>query len=89
MNISELQAKAAELKELKQMRDEVDAEITALEDAIKAHLGEREEMIAGPFKIRWAFVKSCRLDTAALKKALPDIAARFSKESVTRRFSVC
>lgn len=89
MSITELQAKAAELKELKQMKEEVEAEINALEDQIKAHMGDREEVAAGPFKIRWAFVKSARLDTTALKKALPEVAARFMKESTVRRFSVC
>lgn len=31
---------------------------------------------------------SARIDTSALKKALPDVAERFIKETTVRRFSV-
>lgn len=44
MSINELKAKAEELKDLKVMRAELDNEITALEDEIKAHMGEREQI---------------------------------------------
>lgn len=31
---------------------------------------------------------SARIDTSALKKALPDVAERFTRETTVRRFSV-
>lgn len=88
MSINELETKARELQELKRMREELEAEIGTLEDEIKAHMGEQEQMIAGAFKITWRAVTSCRLDTAALRKAFPDVAARFMKQTTARRFVI-
>ena len=88
MSTNEIKAKAAELKELKAMQEELAAEITAIEEEIKAAMGDQEQITAGPFKITWRPVTSSRLDSAALKKALPEIAARFMKQTTTRRFSI-
>lgn len=88
MSTNELKAKAAELKELKAMREELEAEITAIEEEIKAAMSDQEQITAGPFKITWKPITSSRLDSAALKKALPDVAARFTKTITTRRFTV-
>ena len=49
---------------------------------------EEAQAQAGEYKITWKAVTSSRLDTVALKQALPEIAARFTKESTTRRFIV-
>ncbi len=88
--MNELQIKAKELRELKRMQEELAAEITAIEDEIKAVMRERgtTELIAGEYKIRWTEVTSARLDSKALKAALPDVYARFTRESITRRFSI-
>lgn len=88
MSIIEIESKARELQELKRMREDVDAEITALEDAIKSAMGDRETITAGAYKITWRAVTSSRIDTTALKKALPDIAAQFTRQTTTRRFTV-
>lgn len=77
-----------ELQELKRMREELEAEITALEDAIKTGMGEREELTAGVYKVTWKPVASRRIDTAAMKKALPDVCERFMRETIVRRFCV-
>ena len=88
MSITEMETKARELQELKRMREELEAEITAAEDAIKAAMGDREQITAGAYKITWKPVTSSRLDSTALKKELPEIAARFLKTSTVRRFNV-
>ena len=88
MNIMELEKAVRELQELRRMREELDAEVEALEDAIKAAMGEREQIVAGSYKITWKLVTCCRLDGAALRKALPDVAERFTKTTSTRRFTV-
>lgn len=88
MSNPNLTPKITELMELKRMRDEFDAEITAAEDEIKAAMGEDDTLLAGPFKVTWKAVTSSRLDSTALKKALPEIAARFMKQTTTRRFSI-
>ena len=77
-----------ELLELKRMREELEAEITTLEDSIKAAMGEEKLLTAGAYKVTWTTFTSNRLDTTALKKALPEVAARFMKTTASRRFSV-
>ncbi len=90
MSKTEMTAKVKELKELKAMADELAAEITALEDCIKANMTEQgvEEMTVDVYKVRYKTVKSSRFDTTAFKKAMPDLAARFTKETECRRFSI-
>ena len=88
MSNPNMEAKVKELMELKRMREELDAEIERLEDQIKQVMGNEETLIAGAFKIDWKTVVSSRIDTAALKKALPEIAERFMKQTTTRRFCV-
>ena len=83
-----LEPKVKELMELKRMREELDAEIERLEDQIKQVMGNEETLIAGAFKIDWKTVVSSRIDTTALKKALPEIAERFMKQTTTRRFCI-
>ena len=87
MSNPNLTPKITELMELKRMRDELDAEIQAAEDEIKAAMGDDDTLLAGPFKVTWKTITSSRLDSTALKKALPEIAARFMKQTTTRRFS--
>ena len=77
-----------EILDLKRMREELDATITALEDSIKAVMGDEERLTAGAYKVSWKTFTSSRVDTAALKKALPDIAAQFTKQTTARRFSI-
>ena len=88
MSNPNLTPKITELMELKRMRDELDAEIQAAKDEIKQAMGDDDTLLAGPFKVTWKAVTSSRLDSTALKKALPEIAARFMKQTTTRRFSI-
>lgn len=88
MSNPNLEPKVKELMELKRMKEEIDAEITTLEDEIKATMGQEETLLAGAFKVSWKTFTSSRLDTAALKKALPQIAEQFMKTTTSRRFSI-
>lgn len=90
MSTNELTTKVKELKELKAMAEELAAEITAIEDAIKAEMTARdtEEMIIDVFKVRWTRVSSNRFDTSAFKKAMPELAEKFTKTTESRRFSI-
>ena len=88
MSINELEAKARELRQLQALIDEAQAEAEALKDAIKAAMGDREAIQAGEYKITWKPVKTARIDTTALKKALPDVAQAFTRETTVRRFQV-
>ena len=86
--MSEIESKIRELRELQALADEVQAEMETIKDAIKAHMGDSEELRAGEYKVTWKPVTAARIDTAALRKALPDVAAAFTRETTTRRFCV-
>lgn len=88
MTSAEIVAKVQELQELKRMQEELSAEIEAAQDAIKAIMGDAESLVAGAFKVTWKPVTTSRIDTAALKKALPDIAAQYTRTTTARRFLV-
>ena len=51
MSNHNLEPKIKELMELKRMREELDVEISVIEDDIKQAMGNDETLIAGPFKV--------------------------------------
>lgn len=88
MSIDMMNGKIKELRELRRMADELQAEIDSLQDTIKAEMTARDvDTLAGTdWRVTWKNVTSNRLDTTALKKELPEIAARFMKQTTARRF---
>ena len=88
MSTNEIQTKARELKELKLMQEELAAEISAIEDALKAAMGEQEELVCGEYKLTYQTVTSSRFDSTRFKKDHADLAAAYTKATSYRRFSV-
>lgn len=90
MNKQELEAKIVELKDLKVMAEELQAEITAIEDEIKAEMTEQNvnELQIGIFKVRWTPVKSNRFDTKAFQGKYQDLYNQFIKVVESKRFSI-
>ena len=88
MNTSEIESKVRELRQLQALIEEAQAEAEGIKDTIKAAMGDSEGLRAGEYRITWKPVQSARLDTAALRKALPDVAERFTRTTTTRRFCV-
>lgn len=88
MSTNELTERIRTLRELRALIAEAEAEAEAITDEIKAHMGTTEELRAGEYHITWKTVQSARIDTVALRKALPDVAAAFTKETAVRRFCV-
>ena len=88
MSNPNMEAQIHELMELKRMKEELEAEIAAAEDAIKAVMGDEELLTVGAYKVSWKTFTSSRLDSTALKKALPEVAAAYTKTTTVRRFSV-
>ena len=88
MDINEMESKARELRQLQALIEEAQQEAEAIKDAIKAAMGDSESVVAGEYKITWRPVTSARIDTSALRKALPEVAAAFTKETTVRRFCV-
>lgn len=90
MNQVELTKKVRELKELKAMQDELQMEITAIEDILKAEMTAQnvDELQVDVFKIRWTPVKSNRFDSTSFKKIYSDLYNQFTKVIETKRFSI-
>ena len=85
-----LDSQIHELRELRRMADELAAEIDTIQDAIKAEMTAAgvDVLTGSDWKAVWKPITTSRIDTTALKKALPDLAAQFTKTSTVRRFSV-
>ena len=88
MSTQDIERKIKLLREMQRMAEEAQAEAEALKDEIKAYMGDSEELTAGDYKITWRRVESARVDTVALKKAMPQIAEAFTKTTTTRRFCI-
>ncbi len=88
MSTIEMDSKIKELRELRRMADELQAEIDSLQDSIKAELTARnvDTLTGTDWRVTWKTVTSSRLDSTALKKELPEIAARFMRQTTARRF---
>ena len=88
MSTNELESKVRELRQLQALIAEAEAETETIRDAIKAFMGDSEAVQAGEYRTTWKHVTSTRMDTAALRAALPEVAARFTRTTTTRRFCV-
>ena len=88
MSANEIQNKARELKELKVMKDELEAEITAIEDSLKAAMGEQEEMLCGEYKLTYQTVSTSRFDSARFRREHADLADAYTRATTYRRFCV-
>ncbi len=90
MNPKELEKQVKELKELKLMQEEVQAEISAIEDSLKAEMVAQntDELHAGIFKIRWSTVRSNRFDSMAFKKVYAELYKQFTRVIESKRFCI-
>lgn len=89
-NKERLDLTVKDLRELIRLKEDLEAEIESTKDIIKSYMRDHEtDIITGvDYKITWNEVTTRRIDTRALKKELPDIASRYTKESKTRRFLI-
>ena len=81
-------AKVKEYADMKKMMNELQDLMDALEADIKAAMGDSEEMSVEGIKITWKTVTSSRFDSTAFKKAMPELAERFTRSTTSRRFVV-
>ena len=88
MSANEIQSKARELKELKVMKDELEAEIAAIEDALKTAMGEQEEMLCGEYKLTYQTVSTSRFDSARFRREHAELADAYTRATTYRRFCV-
>ena len=90
MTPNELTNTIRSLKEMKLLEQRITEKIKTLEDQIKLHMADTDmfTLTGDDYSISWYEVSSSRLDIAAIKRDLPDIAAQYTHASVTRRFIV-
>lgn len=88
MSNPNMESQIKDLLELKRLREELDVEIAAAEDAIKSIMGNEETLLAGAFKVTWTPYTTSRFDSVRFKKDHAELAAAYTKTTTTRRFSV-
>ena len=78
------------LQDIEAQMKELEAQAEAIRDELKADLESKgeDEQHTGSSVIRWKEIITCRLDSKALKAALPDVFAAYSRESTSRRFTI-
>lgn len=83
-----LDAIMQELAQYTRMAEEIAATVDSLKDILKKHMDENGlDSIAGSeHKASYKAVTSSRIDTTALKRDMPEIAAKYTKTTETRRF---
>lgn len=77
-----------EIAEYTRMAEEIGATLDSLKDTLKKHMEENGlDSIAGSeHKASYKAVTSSRIDTTALKRDMPEIVAKYTKTTNTRRF---
>lgn len=88
MSNPNMEAQIKELLELKRLKEELEAEITAQEDAIKSIMGDEETLLAGAFKVTWTPYTTTRFDSTRFRKDHAELAEAYTKTTTARRFSV-
>lgn len=78
------------LQEIEAQQKELEAQAEALKAEIKADMESKgvDELKTKNFIVRWKEIISSRLDSKALKAALPDVYGQFVKASASRRFTI-
>ena len=86
MNIDTIMA---ELAQYIRMQEEAAAMVESLKDQLKERMTAAgvESLAGSEHKANYKAVTSSRVDTTALKKELPEVAARYTKTTTARRFT--
>ena len=78
-----------ELAEYIRMQEEAAAMVESLKDQLKERMTAAgvESLAGSEHKATCKTVTSSRVDTAAIKRDMPEVAARYTKTTTTRRFT--
>ena len=80
--------KIRELKTLEEQIKALQRKTDALKDEMKAEMGNEEHMEVGGFTVNYTIVISTTLDSKKLKAEMPSLWEQYSREGITRRFSI-
>lgn len=85
-----IENRVKKLQELEAQQKELEAAADAIRAELKADMEEKglDELKTQNFILRWKEIISNRLDSKALKAALPDVYGQFCKASTSRRFTI-
>ena len=85
----DINALMTELAQYIRMQEEAAAMVESLKDQLKERMTAAgvESLAGSEHKATYKAVTSSRVDTTALKKELPEIAARYTKTTTARRFT--
>ena len=86
MNINDIMK---ELAQYKRLQDETAAIIEGLTDQLKEYMtaNQLDTLTGDEHKATYKTVTSSRIDTTALKKAMPEVVTAYTKTTETRRFT--
>ena len=78
-----------ELAKYIRMQEEAAAMVESLKDQLKERMTAAgvESLAGSEHKATYKAVTSSRVDTAAIKRDMPEVAARYTKTTTTRRFT--
>ena len=77
-----------ELKNIERQIKALQSEADAIKDEMKAEMGNDEHREVGGFTVNYTIVISTTLDSKKLKAEMPTLWDKYSKEGITRRFSI-
>lgn len=82
--------KIKELRELKRMKEELEAAMDAIKDEIKSIMTEsnQEEMTGTDWKVTYKSVTSSRFDSKAFKADHAKLAELYTRTTATRRLTI-
>lgn len=81
-------AKITDWLELKKKADEYKEMAAEIENNLKLEMADAEFATVQDYAVSWKNVTTNRIDTKALKKDLPEISQKYTKPSLSRRFTV-
>ena len=85
---NDVDAKLQIREELKSQVKVLEEKIDLIDNEIKAIIQDNESATTENFKISWKNVTTNRFDSTSFKKSYPDLAEKFNKASVSRRFEI-
>lgn len=88
MSHNELKTKLHDYQELRKMMHELQDELAGIEESIKAHMGEKEEISVDGIKVKWTRYTSRRFDSGTFKKEHAAMYEQYTKATESRRFSI-
>lgn len=89
MAMDNLNALMREIAEYTRMAEEIGVTLDSLKDMLKKYMEENglDSLTGTEHKASYKAVVSSRIDTTALKKDAPEIAAKYTRTTESRRFT--